>query len=175
MHLVPQALNDLSDSELQSVADTPGHGPTTLPMTKAGSSKMPATRNLHGKSTQVCADANKAISLARNRQKQQTDQRMRDNSSSYVSGKQASVSTRNVNLKLPSGATTKLMPKYLGPIYSPNVIYDISIVFERVGPLAYRLTLAGTVLSACCNVFHVSRLHPYRSLTIWQMVQYSGL
>jgi hypothetical protein len=150
MHLMPKPLSEFTETELQTAAASKGS--LTLPMTAADHSKVPAARKLHGKLSHVCAEAKIALEVARNRQKQDTDKHRRDNSAHYSVGGYALLSTRNINLKLPTGATPKLMPKYLGP-------FKIS---AKIGPVAYRLDLANTILSACHNVFHVSKLHPYR-------------
>ncbi len=61
------------------------------------------------------------------------------------------LSTKHVYLKMPTGGTAKLMPKYIGPLK----------VMERLGSVAYRLALPSNL--SMHPVFHVSLLSAYHT------------
>ncbi len=149
-HLMPRMLlNELTDEAMEAAARS--CGALTVPMTAANESKVPAARLLHGKMSRMYTEAKKALTIARQRQQEQTDRHRRDTSRLYPVGGKAVLSTKNINLQLPSGGTKKLMPRYVGPFE----------ILERIGKVAYRLKLSKN-FKGLHNVFHVSRLHPWR-------------
>ena len=149
-HVMPtRLLKELSAEALEAAANS--DGALTVPMTAADESRVPAARHLHGKMSQVYAEAKQSLAVARHRQQQQTDRHRKDNSLLYPVGGKALLSTKDINLRLPPGGTKKLMPRYVGP-------FDI---LERIGPVAYRLNLPLN-FKGIHNVFHVSRMHPWR-------------
>ena len=142
-------LKELSAEAFEAAANS--DGALTVPMTAADESRMPAARRLHGRMSQMCAEAKQSLAVARHRQQQQTGRHRMDTSLLYPVGGKALLSARDINLRLPPGGTKKLMPRYVGP-------FDI---LERIGPVAYRLKLPVN-FKGLHNVCHVSRMHPWR-------------
>ena len=63
-------------------------------------SRVPAARRLHGKMSQVYAEAKQSLAVARHRQQQQTDRHRKDTSLLYPVGGKALLSTKDINLRL---------------------------------------------------------------------------
>ena len=80
-------LNELTDEAMEAAARS--GGALTVPMTAADESKVPAARLLHGKMSQLYTEAKRALTIARQRQQEQTDRHRRDTSRLYPVGGKA--------------------------------------------------------------------------------------
>jgi hypothetical protein len=143
MHLMPKVMEQLTDEQLENAIAS--NSPLTVPMTAADESRVPATKRLHGRMAALHAKTRQTLAVANQWHKHFTDMHRRE--VEYKVGDKGLLSTRNINLYIPDGATKKLMPKCIGP-------FD---VLARLGTGAFRLKLPSK------STIHVSLLHTYKS------------
>ena len=124
---------------------TYGYDPLT-PATLASPSSVPAAADLHKQLFDNLQLAKKHLEAAQQRQKQYADKKRR--MVEYTVGDMVLLSTQHIGLYCKG--TPKLLPRFIGPFQ----------ITKRVGELAYRLNLPPTMKMH--NVFHVSRLRPFK-------------
>jgi hypothetical protein len=127
MHLMPKLMEQVTNEEVENAIAL--NSPLTVPMTVADESRVFAAKRLHGRMAALHAKTRQALAVAIQWQKQFTDVHQRE--VEYNVGDKALLSTKNINLYIPDGGTTTLMPKYIG----------LSHVVERLGTVAYRRQL----------------------------------
>ena len=112
-----------------------------------GPGRVPAADIFCNRLMKALALAKKALRDAQSRATQQANKRRK--AVTLHVGQQVMLSTKNIKLKLPSGGTPKLMPRYIGPF----------TIIKQINPVAFRLDLPPSI--RIHNVFHISLLTLY--------------
>ena len=123
--------------------------PMTLDQTNAPtdvSLTAPKANRLIEQARQRLRKAKECLLRAQDRQKAYADKGRREEELEV--GQKVLLNTKHLNLRTPG--SRKLVPKWVGPF----------VVTEKIGPVAYRLDLSGTL--PIHDVFHVSLLKPYK-------------
>lgn len=123
-----------------------GQDPLT-PLSIELDTRLPAARSFARDMTDSLAQAKRLIQAAADRNKHYFD--LKRDPQELAVGQEVLLRTTNLHFK--GKMAIKLLPKWVGPF----------VIQERIGPLAYRLTLPPTM--PVHDVFHTELLKPYKS------------
>ena len=148
----------INNSYHDSIGTTPfrlctGRDPN-LPVTVAPG-KFPKAAAFADQMIQGLADAKKCLEAARQRQKAYADKKRRH--VVFNEGDLVLLSTKNINLRMPSDGTKKLLPRWIGPF---PIATTKDGKLGKLSDTAYRLVLPAH-MSRIHDVFHISLLKKY--------------